>query len=88
MQQSHTYHIHTIQSTDQKCGKSVPAPTLNLNENQLDEKEHRSDNTGFAKWRVKCFYDSLVQDSSLVFQMKFSGKNPPLRKARIRYRQP
>jgi hypothetical protein len=27
MQQSHTYRIHTSQSTDQKCGKSVPAPS-------------------------------------------------------------
>jgi hypothetical protein len=27
MQQSHTYHIRTSQRTDQKCGKSVPAPT-------------------------------------------------------------
>jgi hypothetical protein len=27
MQQSHTYRIHTSQRTDQKCGKSVPAPT-------------------------------------------------------------
>ncbi len=27
MQQSHTYRIRTNQRTDQKCGKSVPAPT-------------------------------------------------------------
>jgi hypothetical protein len=27
MQQSHTYRIRTSQHTDQKCGKSVPAPT-------------------------------------------------------------
>jgi len=27
MQQSHTYRIRTSQRTDQKCGKSVPAPT-------------------------------------------------------------
>jgi hypothetical protein len=26
MQQSHTYRIRTSQRTDQKCGKSVPAP--------------------------------------------------------------
>jgi len=27
LQQSHTYRIRTSQRTDQKCGKSVPAPT-------------------------------------------------------------
>lgn len=27
MQQSHTYRIRKSQRTDQKCGKSVPAPT-------------------------------------------------------------
>ncbi|MFQ3578859.1 MAG: hypothetical protein SNJ71_01800 [Bacteroidales bacterium] len=27
MQQSHTYRIRTSQRTNQKCGKSVPAPT-------------------------------------------------------------
>jgi hypothetical protein len=28
MQQSHTYRIRTSQHTDQKCGKSVPDPSL------------------------------------------------------------
>jgi len=46
-----------------------------------DEKEHRTDNSGFAKWRVKCFYDSEVQGSSFVFQMNICAENPPLRKA-------
>lgn len=44
MQQSHTYRIRTSQRTDQKCGKSVPARTLDLNVKQMDEEEHRSDN--------------------------------------------
>ncbi|PKP25149.1 MAG: hypothetical protein CVU03_09035 [Bacteroidetes bacterium HGW-Bacteroidetes-2] len=38
--------------------------------------------TGLAKWRVQCFYDSLVQGSSLVFQMNFCAKNPPLRQGK------
>jgi hypothetical protein len=46
-----------------------------------DDKEHRTDNSGFAKWRVKCFYDSEVQGSSFVFQMNICAENPPLRKA-------
>lgn len=52
-----------------------------------DEKEHRTANIGFAKWRVKCFYDSLVQDSSSVFQMNICAENPPLRKAENRWGQ-
>jgi hypothetical protein len=51
------------------------------------EKEGRRHNIGFAKWRVKCFYDSLVQGSSLVFQMNICAENPPLRKAENRYGQ-
>ena len=42
-------------------------------------------NIGFAKWRVKYFYDSLVQGSSSVFQLNICAKNPPLRKAEKRY---
>jgi len=38
-------------------------------------------NIGFAKWRVQCFYDSLVQGSSSVFQMNICAENPPIRKA-------
>ena len=41
-------------------------------------------NIGFAKWRVQCFYDSLVQGSSSVFQMNICAENPPLRKAEKR----
>ena len=54
--------------------------------NKQDRNEGRSANIGFAKWRVKCFYESFVQSSSSVFQMKFCAKNPPLRKAENRYR--
>jgi hypothetical protein len=44
-------------------------------------------NIGFAKWRVQCFYDSLVQGSSSVFQVNICAENPPLRKAENRYGQ-
>lgn len=49
-----------------------------------DRKEGRSANIGFAKWRVQCFYDSLVQGSSSVFQLNICAENPPLRKAENR----
>jgi len=47
----------------------------------------RPANIGFAKWRVQCFYDSLVQGSSSVFQLNICAENPPLRQAENRYRQ-
>ena len=49
------------------------------------EKEGRRHNIGFAKWRVSCFYESIVQGSSSVFQMNICAENPPLRKAENRY---
>ncbi|MBS1578017.1 MAG: hypothetical protein JST29_00080 [Bacteroidetes bacterium] len=52
--------------------------------NKHDRKEGRTANIGFAKWRLTCFYDSLVQGSSLVFQMNICAENPPLRKAENR----
>jgi len=53
--------------------------------NKHDRKEGRSANISFAKWRVQCFYDSLVQGSSLVFQLKVCVGNPQLRQAPERY---
>jgi hypothetical protein len=44
-------------------------------------------NSRFAKAGVSCFYDSEVLNSSFVHLMKFSAKNPRLRKAAKRYRQ-
>lgn len=41
-------------------------------------------NRRFAKAGVSCFYDSKVLNSSFVHLMKFSAKNPRLRKARNR----
>jgi len=44
-------------------------------------------NSRFAKAGVQCFYDSEVLNSSFVHLMKFSAKNPRLRKAANRYQQ-
>ncbi len=49
-----------------------------------EEKEHRSDNSRFAKAGVSCFYESEVLNSSFVRLMKFSADNPRLRKAATR----
>jgi len=44
-------------------------------------------NSRFAKAGVSCFYESEVLNSSFVHLMKFSAKNPRLRKAAKRYGQ-
>jgi len=46
----------------------------------LDEKTTGA-NSRFAKAGVSCFYESEVLNSSIVHPMKFSAKNPRLRKA-------
>ena len=45
-------------------------------------------NSRFAEAGVSCFYDSEVLNSSFLHLMKFSAKNPRLRKAAKRYGQP
>jgi len=65
----------------------LPNRTTKTPDIHTDEKEHRTDNTGFAKWRVQYSYDSLVQGSSLVILRNICAENPPLRKARNRYSQ-
>ncbi|TAF77399.1 MAG: hypothetical protein EAZ53_02685 [Bacteroidetes bacterium] len=38
-------------------------------------------NSTYPKGGVSCSKDSLVVNQSLVFQIKFCGRNPPLRQA-------
>ncbi len=45
------------------------------------KQKGRRHNIGFEKWKVHCFYGSLVQGSSSVFQLNICAENPPLRKA-------
>jgi hypothetical protein len=66
--------------------KKLTATILEKNKT-YGRQEGRPDNIGFAKWRVQCFYDSLVQGSSSVFQLNICAKNPPLRKAENRWHQ-
>lgn len=82
-------HLQTAQgqNASQSLQKSLlcqPTMTEKIYRHKHDRKEGRSANIGFAKWRVKCFYDSLVQSSSSVFQMNICAENPPLRKAEKR----
>jgi hypothetical protein len=73
-----------------KIAKELALPThqdtQKMKSDQHNREEGRTANIGFAKWRVQCFYDSLVQGSSSVFQLNICAENPPLRKAENRYR--
>jgi hypothetical protein len=76
------------QSHPKNCKRATKPTHPNRHEmttKQTTEKEGRRHNIGFAKWRVSCFYDSLGQGSSFVFQMNICAENPPLRKAEKRY---
>ena len=50
-------------------------------------KRKTAHNSSLAKWRVTCFYDSLVLNQSVVLRLNFSAKKPPLRQAANRYLQ-
>lgn len=54
---------------------------------KLTEIESRPHNIGFAIWRVKCYYETFVQDSTSVILLNFCAKMPPHRKAVNRCRQ-
>jgi len=41
-------------------------------------------NIGLAIWRLKCFYQTLVQGSAVVILLNFCAKNPPHRQAEKR----
>ena len=61
---------------------------LEIQASNSDRTKARTDNSRFAKAGVSCFYESEVLNSSFVHLMKFSAKNPRLRKAAKRYKQP
>jgi hypothetical protein len=85
-QQPHTLPSRTSQRTNQSLAKSVSAQPHDQYDRQTNgRKEHRSDNSRFAKAGVSCFYESEVLISSFVHLMKFSAENPRLRKAAKRY---
>ncbi|MBK9461097.1 MAG: DUF1524 domain-containing protein [Sphingobacteriales bacterium] len=51
--------------------------TQRENDGNTEKIKRAATNTGFAKWRVKCFYYSLLQGSSLVFQLNIYASNSP-----------
>jgi hypothetical protein len=49
--------------------------------------KQRPANIGLAIWRLKCFYETFVQDSTAVILLNISVKNPPHRQAENRWWQ-
>ena len=53
----------------------------------MTTKEAHTPNSTYPKGGVSCSKDNFVVNGSLVFQIKFCGKNPALRVAAKRYKQ-
>jgi hypothetical protein len=87
---SYTFASHTSQPMSQSLQKSMPFQPHRHSDtaDRHTTKDRRAaGNSGFAKWRVQCFYDSLVQGSTFGILMNICAENPPLRKAAKRYGQ-
>ncbi len=41
----------------------------------------RGHNIGLVIWRLKCFYETFVQGSTVGILLNLCAKNPPLRQA-------
>ena len=82
---SGTFAFFTIAQSQTKKSKRTTKPKHEnrheMTANKHDRKEGRSANSRFAKAGLTCFFDSEVLNSSFVHLMKFSAKNPRLRKA-------
>jgi hypothetical protein len=79
---SHTHYQATPANAQTQAWQRVCLSnrTTKTTDKLTDEKEHRSDNSRFAKAGVSCFYECEVLNSSFVHLMKFSAENPRLRK--------
>ena len=52
------------------------------------ERRTTTANSGLAKGGVSCFVETFVVYQTFLLRMNICGKNPALRQAAIRYRQP
>jgi hypothetical protein len=89
-----TLHSHThcqaaqANATTQACQRvCLSTRTTKTTDKPTDEKEHRSDNSGFAKKRVQWLIEHSTLHQILWYVDSFVLRNPLLRKAANRYRQ-
>ena len=78
---SHTHLQATRANTQTKACKRVCLPNRTPDGQLDDRKEQRRHNSTYPKGGVSCSKDSFVVNQTLVFQIKFCGKNPALRVA-------
>ena len=52
---------------------------------KTNEIKSPATNIGLAIWRLKCFYETFVQNSTFGILLNFCAKNPPHRQAEKRY---
>jgi hypothetical protein len=72
------------QTNTKKCKRATKLAqqdTVNNGQQSNDKKEQRRHNSTYPKGGVSGSKDSFVVNQTLVFQIKFSGKNPALRVA-------
>lgn len=88
----HTHLQATRAIAQTKARKRVCLPnrtdTATLDRRATTVKEGRTHNIGLAIWRLKCFYETFVQSSTLEILLNFCAKNPPHRQAENRYAKP
>lgn len=80
---SHT-HCQAAQSNAESKARQrvcLPNRTTKTNDKQVDEEEHRSDNSGFAKKRVQWLIQHSTSHQLLCYIDSFELRNPLLRKA-------
>jgi len=74
----------TAQTNAKKSKRATKQPhqrQQTMDSRTTTEKEQRRHNNTYPKGGVSCSKDSFVVNGSLVFQIKFCGKNPALRVA-------
>jgi hypothetical protein len=80
---AHLYFFPTHKAK-QKNPKELPSQRTNdsqMSGQKATEKEQRRHNSGLAKKRVSCFYDTFVVKQTFVLLINFSANNPLLRQA-------
>ncbi len=78
-------HKPTPKPSFAKEPPSQRTTTETMDRHNTKRKRRAAHNNSLAKWRVTCFYDSLVLNQSAVLRLNFCAENPPLRQAAKRY---
>ena len=81
----------TRRPTLKKSKRATKQPhkdTATMDGQSTTEREQRRHNSGLAKKRVSCFYDTFMVKQTFVLLINFSANNPLLRQAAKRYLKP